>query len=202
MQPTDGAPPMRAEFERQAKHSVFVVVKGYHMGSLWFAEAFSRLRGCALYFEYEHCLRHGAATAASTANSSRPVAAANSPGPVLLPPSATQQFLHRGCACANLATARAPLAHCGGCASGQQCRAAGISFGALGPEYLLHIRGLLQLEPRAAVIVHLRTNHIKHALSFLRTSCRQQPNHATAATAASTTTNVSYRSRCVRHLRR
>ena len=35
----------------------FVVIKGYHMGSLWFEEAFNKLRGVSFFFEYEHCLR-------------------------------------------------------------------------------------------------------------------------------------------------
>ena len=34
-----------------------IVLKGYHVGSKWFAESFNALPGGAFFFEYEHCLR-------------------------------------------------------------------------------------------------------------------------------------------------
>ena len=55
----------------------------------------------------------------------------------------------------------------------------GVSFGALGSPFLAHLRGLLALEPRTRVVLHVRTNHVKHAISFLRTSCPGQLNHFT-----------------------
>ena len=68
------------------------------------------------------------------------------------------------------------------------CRAVGVSFGALGPAYIAHLQSLLTLSrPRAvAVVVHIRTNHVKHALSFLRTSCSGEANHITRSAAALT----------------
>ena len=33
----------------------FVVLKGYHVGSTWFARAFNALPGCSFFFEFEHC---------------------------------------------------------------------------------------------------------------------------------------------------
>jgi hypothetical protein len=39
------------------------------------------------------------------------------------------------------------------------------------------VRSILNLEARLAVVAHVRTNHVKHALSFLRTSCVGEANH-------------------------
>ena len=62
-----------------------VVIKGYHMGSKWFAETMNRVPGAAFFFEYEHCLKrlslnHGV---------SIPVLAEN----------ATLRFLRTSCKC-------------------------------------------------------------------------------------------------------
>eukprot|EP00966_Prymnesium_polylepis_P296975 6860944-Prymnesium_polylepis.1 len=51
----------------------YVVVKGYHMGSKWFAESMNRVAGAAFAFEYEHCLKRvssevGASVPALTRN--------------------------------------------------------------------------------------------------------------------------------------
>jgi len=69
------------------------------------------------------------------------------------------------------------------------CRAVGVSFGALGPVYIAHLQAVLHLEPRVAVVVHVRSNHVKHGLSFLRTSCLGEANHLTAATTSAAPTH-------------
>jgi hypothetical protein len=46
------------------------------------------------------------------------------------------------------------------------------------------LQALIRLEPRVAVVVHVRSNHIKHGLSFLRTSCQGEKNHVVGATSA------------------
>lgn len=60
-----------------------------------------------------------------------------------------------------------------------------MSFGALGHFYLSHLRGVLQLQPAVRVVVHVRSNHVKQALSFLRTTCDGELNHMTQADLAS-----------------
>jgi hypothetical protein len=164
----------------------FVVVKGYHCGSKWFAQAFNALPGGAFFFEYEHCLR-----SIGRAQSSRPkpdaglaVAASH---PELASPHLTLNYLRSGCRCAD---------DCHGCSENstrrprQQlspsarptapCLATGVSFGALGPAYVAHVRTMLHLLPRVTIVAHVRSNHIKHALSFLRTTCGGEVNHLRA----------------------
>lgn len=160
----------------------FIVLKGYHVGSKWFAEAFNALEGCSAYFEFEHCLRQAAKERELNASSI---------GPNIAPPSLTSHYLLRGCGCAagwecceaisnahrDHAHGRSPL-----CAPPSQARSVGVgvSFGALGAAYLAHVRAVVQREPRVAIVAHVRTNHVKHGLSFLRTSCDGELNHATA----------------------
>lgn len=189
--------------------AIFIVAKGYHMGSKWFEETFNRLPGCAFMFEFEHCLRHAGRQTVQQAESGflAPLS-----GSVLAPPNYTLRFLQHGCRCSwscapdetcqgtnhgnrsdsssssgqhahhsMLETAvPAPLAS----THGSHCRAVGVSFGALGPTYISHLQALIRLEPRVAVVVHVRSNHIKHGLSFLRTSCQGEKNHVVGATSA------------------
>ena len=181
--------------------AIFIVAKGYHMGSKWFEETFNRLPGCAFMFEFEHCLRHAGRQTVQQAPLS---------GSVLAPPNYTLRFLQHGCRCSwscapdetcqgtnhgnrsdsssssgqhahhSMLETAVPLAS----THGSHCRAVGVSFGALGPTYISHLQALIRLEPRVAVVVHVRSNHIKHGLSFLRTSCQGEKNHVVGATSA------------------
>jgi len=144
-------------------HPHFVMVKGYHMGSYWLAEAFSKAPGCALYFEYEHCLRRGMPTCCPS-------------------PNLTLGYLQRGCSCS---TARRHVGSdsCSGCSEYPLeggCRATGVQLGALGPVYITHIRQMQVQSPSLQIVFLARSNLVKHAVSFLRTSCGGT-NHLTAA---------------------
>jgi hypothetical protein len=149
----------------------FVVLKGYHMGSKWFAESFNRMPGGTFYFEYEHCLRQ---LGKSQGNAS------------LASVHATTSFFQHACGCSEIA--------CMGCAARkppyggdrrralarhEPCMATGISFGALGAAYMAHLHALRRAHPWLQIVAHIRTNHVKHALSFLRTSCDGELNHMT-----------------------
>ena len=147
-----------------APPSSFIVLKGYHMGSKWFAEIFSALPGGAFHFEYEHCLRKEARE--------RPDAASTH---LVAPASATLSYLRHGCHCASSCLGRCNATENSHIAP---CLATGVSFGALGAAYIAHVRAVLHHEPRVAIVAHVRTNHVKHALSFLRTSCDGEYNHA------------------------
>ena len=46
-----------AMYANGSRAQPFLVIKGYHMGSAWFEEAFNKLSGVSFFFEYEHCLR-------------------------------------------------------------------------------------------------------------------------------------------------
>ena len=59
----------------------------------------------------------------------------------------------------------------------------GFGFGAIGGAHATHLRSLVALEPRLTVLAMVRTNRIKHAVSFLRTSCHGELNHATTSRA-------------------
>lgn len=171
----------------------FVVLKGYHMGSKWFEEAFNQVRGGgAFYFEYEHCLK----------------AIGRDMEGGIAPPAVTLNYLHHGCGCSRScigcnrtvlseyvdqrnstsmaalhrlqrATTMSRERSSHGSALPARCRAAGVSFGAMGPQWMSHYRNVLMLDPRVRVVVHVRSNHVKHALSFLRTGCEGELNHAT-----------------------
>ena len=210
---------------------LFVILKGYHMGSKWFEEAFRKVGGCHFFFEYEHCLKVMARPAeigaahnltlrylqSSCGCSSEvgcqgclpasphlpPLPAPPSPPPV--PPSPPPSLPIRSRAAArtphrkrarDAALARAggepplrTISHklaerklalpASGTRSAGSCRASGISFAALSAQYIQHVQGLLVAAPHISVVVHVRTNHVKHALSFLRHSCPGQANHLT-----------------------
>ena len=214
----------------------FVVLKGYHMGSKWFEEAFNRLEGGgAFYFEYEHCLRqlgrelpsriappavtlnylttacgcsrncggcndgalpelirtdnttHGAHSDGARSEGEAVPAGMHhqhdkrsrssslpSSSPASAPmPAAPSSPPHRGHALLSSAAARHHLA------PPRPCRATGVSFGALSAQWQSHIEGVLHLEPSIRVVVHVRSNHLKHGLSMLRTGCQGEHNHAT-----------------------
>ena len=193
-----------------------IVLKGYHMGSKWFADVFNSATG-SFYFEYEHCLR---TIGRETYNSQ------------YAPPNVTLNYLRHSCGCpsscvgcAALAATPQPTSSADGgdgnaghrarlvktgfgptvpslhaASKGpsggrmtihdgyetsfrppQRCRATGVSFGALGSAYMSHISELIFLEARIAIVVHVRSNHVKHGLSFLRTTCDGELNHATTA---------------------
>ena len=147
----------------------FIVLKGYHMGSKWFSEAFNALPGGAFYFEFEHCLRALGRASDPSSSSAPPIA----------PPAVTLQYLRSGCGCTDNCTAcqninvtvPPPLS------PPQRCLATGVSFGALGGPYVSHVRAVRELDPRVSIVAHVRTNHLKHALSFLRTTCDGEANH-------------------------
>ena len=161
----------------------FLVIKGYHMGSAWFEESFNKLPGCSFFFEYEHCLRDCRAEDSH-----------------LAPATLTASFLRESCgSCSTRSRAtrcRAcdrippPSGATRSCSYAQvnpappvgPCRAAGLSFAATGPVYLQHITELQRLMPRLPVLVHVRSNFVKHSLSYLRQSCPGELNHATRHT--------------------
>ena len=165
----------------------FLVVKGYHMGSAWFEEAFNQLRGASFFFEYEHCLRDLAPA-----------------GSHLAPATLTYSHLQRSCGpCqAKLRTTRcracgrvppptgsklhdewrsgaAPADTEATHSAAGPCVATGVSFAALGALYTQHLLELRRLMPALPVLVHVRSNFVKHALSYLRMACPGEKNHAT-----------------------
>ena len=165
----------------------FLVVKGYHMGSAWFEEAFNKLPGVSFFFEYEHCLRDLAPAGSTLA-------------PVML----TFRHLQQSCgSCADqkrttrcracgvvpppdgsrlqLSTAGSTAHWPAGAAREAPCVATGISFAALGGPYLQHLFALRRLMPTLPVLVHVRSNLVKHALSYLRQACPGEKNHVTKA---------------------
>lgn len=182
----------------------FIVLKGYHVGSKWFAQTFNELPGGAFYFEYEHCLRAigrnpalaeaiGGKPALAEAINASPASSSSQSRAEIASPHVTMNYLRSACGCADdclgcrgdnnrTESARTPLsaaaAHTP--ASSSSCLATGISLGALGPAYLSHVRTVQQHAPRTAIVAHVRTNHLKHALSFLRTTCDGEVNHLRA----------------------
>ena len=169
-----------------ARFPHFVVVKGYHMGSKWFEGAFGAVPGCSFFFEFEHCLRDAKI---------RQLYGPPPPSTDLAPPEATLHYLRSSCGCGvGSAPARPPKEYtrrgnrcAGGCPNASlarpPCRASGVSFGAIGGAHATHLRSLVALEPRLTVLAMVRTNRIKHAVSFLRTSCHGELNHATTSRA-------------------
>ena len=160
------------------------------MGSKWFAESVNALPEAAFMFEFEHCLRSlGRGTADGIAA-----------------PGATLHYLRHACDCpescdascnsssgdegardhhrirAGLSTRSPSLYTINGSRhlAKRRCQSVGISLGALGPAYISHIEALLRLEPQVSIVVHVRSNHVKHALSFIRTSCDGEMNHVTS----------------------
>lgn len=163
----------------------FVVIKGYHMGSAWFEEAFNKLRGVSFFFEYEHCLRDLAPAGSHLASAmltfrhlqqscgsctdQQRTTRCRACGVVPPPIGST---LHRTSAGSNVQwPAAAP--------SEAPCVATGISFAAIGPVYMQHLLALRQLMPTLPVLVHVRSNLVKHALSYLRQACPGEKNHVT-----------------------
>ena len=166
----------------------FVVIKGYHMGSAWFEEAFNKLRGGSFFFEYEHCLRDLAPTGSHLASAmltfrhlqqscgsctdqqrtTRCRACGVVPPPV-------GSALHRTTVGSNVQwPAAAP--------SEAPCLATGVSFAAVGGPYLQHLIDLRKLMPTLPVLVHVRSNLVKHALSYLRQACHRVSERSPAAT--------------------
>ena len=215
----------------------FVVLKGYHMGSKWFEEAFRKVAGCSFYFEYEHCLKQlaPAPQIASIANVTlqylrsscgcpyTPGCLGCSPEPPMQvplpplpvtppmpsPPPRPRRIAHRkrikleatGNASKSARVLRTPgrdalkvheASHKHRLSSSTQhrlpnlggCRASGISLGSLTTQYIGHVQALLAAAPDIQVVVHVRSNHVKHAFSFLRHSCPDQVNHLVKGTEA------------------
>ena len=161
----------------------FVVLKGYHMGSKWFAETMNRVPNAAFSFEYEHCLR----AQSSEHQASISALAENTTLRFLRTSCRCSSFDCRGCSDAetapphirpNAAGMIAPAARQSGRAQLAECHASGISIGASDPITQEHIRTLVHLEPRVNFVVHVRSNHVKQAISFLRVTCSGQKNHA------------------------
>mmetsp|Transcript_36826 Transcript_36826/g.86006 ORF Transcript_36826/g.86006 Transcript_36826/m.86006 type:complete len:361 (-) Transcript_36826:416-1498(-) len=177
------------ELHRRAQGSVpaaFIMLKGYHMGSLWLAQTFNSVPGCALFFEYEHCLRKLSPSRMQAAYLPRNKKASITQ---LASPNLTLRFLRTACACPVAERASAMTAGdsmCSGCSMNEPsganrhrtlCRATGVSLAAMGNRYTQHLHAVRILEPRVRILVQVRTNHVKHALSFLRTNCGD-PNHS------------------------
>ena len=150
-------------------HPHFVMLKGYHVGSKWIAQTFSRVPGCALFFEYEHCLR------------------GLNNGACCEGPELTLEYLANGCACSELSDVIFVTDEhtCRGCPTKvpvqHGCRATGVQMGALGSPYRDHLRKLQAISPSVRFVVLARSNSVKHAVSFLRVSCGGA-NHKDART--------------------
>ena len=172
-----------AVYANGSRAQPFVVIKGYHMGSAWFEEAFNSLRGVSFFFEYEHCLRDLAPA-----------------GSQLASPMLTFRHLQQSC---GSCTDQQRTTRCRACGvvpppvgstlhttagstvqwqavapSEAPCVATGISFAAVGPLYMQHLIALRKLMPTLPVLVHVRSNLVKHALSYLRQAChgsREKP---------------------------
>jgi len=172
-----------AMYANGSRAQPFVVIKGYHMGSAWFEEAFNKLSGVSFFFEYEHCLRDLAPA-----------------GSQLASPMLTFRHLQQSCgscsdqqrttrcrACGVVpppvgstlhTTAGSTVQWQAVAPSEAPCVATGISFAAVGPLYMQHLIALRKLMPTLPVLVHVRSNLVKHALSYLRQAChgsREKP---------------------------
>ena len=178
----------------------FLVIKGYHMGSAWFEEAFNKLRGGSFFFEYEHCLRDLAPTRLLQVEEGqhRQVALASA--------MLTFRHLQQSCgsctnqprttrcrACGVVPPPVGSALHATTAASKVQyplhfksqeapCLATGISFAAVGPAFMEHLIDLRKLMPTLPVLVHVRSNLVKHALSYLRQACHRVSERSPAAT--------------------
>ena len=166
------------------------------MGSKWFEDSFNALPGCGFMFEVEHCLRqigrqrqmklappsvtlnylrYGCIAAHSCVPNGEYNHTRSTRGRTLhmtrksLPDSHAYRSRTHHMA---LNTSEYIAS-----ASSATCHAVGVSFGALGPPYIAHIQELIRLEPRVHLVVHVRTNFVKHAMSYLRTSCDGEVNH-------------------------
>mmetsp|Transcript_28896 Transcript_28896/g.88599 ORF Transcript_28896/g.88599 Transcript_28896/m.88599 type:complete len:271 (-) Transcript_28896:2323-3135(-) len=94
------------------------------------------------------------------------------------PAETTLQYLRRGCACGPakaMQIAAATVARCHGCLNNSLpptgCRAVGMSFVMPGKPIIAHLRQVGELSPELQVVLLLRTNHVKHAVSHFRTAC-------------------------------
>ena len=167
----------------------FVVIKGYHMGSAWFEEAFNKLRGVSFFFEYEHCLRDLAPAGSHLASAMLTFRhLQQSCG------SCTDQQRTTRCrACGVVPPPVGSALHATTAASKVQyplhfksqeapCLATGISFAAVGPAFMEHLIDLRKLMPTLPVLVHVRSNLVKHALSYLRQACHRVSERSPAAT--------------------
>lgn len=213
--------------------ALFIVVKGYHMGSKWFATEFRKAKGCNFHFEYERCLRVRPASRSGQSHRTDQTkaqvlvpgtmvpGAANQtvrylehvcgcrsyisclgcqhwpppspprpsppPMPTILPPPVSlapppRASFHAGRAVSEAGEAgeRALAVADGGAGEAlarERCRASGISIASLSPMWVAHLRAVMRVRPAVRVVVQVRSNHVKHALSLLRTSCEGQPNH-------------------------
>lgn len=166
--------------------ALFVVLKGYHMGSKWFEEAFSSVSLRGFQFEFEHCLRHSLPREA-----------------IRYSANFTLQFLRTSCGCENRKScswcSQPPATLVNSSKSlikrqpelqptpASQCVASGVSFAVISSEYIEHITSLLAMEPAISVVLHVRSNIVKQAVSMLRVHCEGQVNHLSASWANSYT---------------
>lgn len=65
-----------------------------------------------------------------------------------------------------------------------RCIASGVSFGSLGPTYLTYTLKIIHAAPKVKLVTHTRSNHVKHGLSHLRTTCPREKNHLFLDTAS------------------
>ena len=128
--------------------AAFIVLKGKHMGSDWFASQFNQLQGCALAFEFTPKAGwHLGSTNTSTEENS----------------NALLEHL-----------VRHPICHATE-SPAHACRAVGLSAELSDEVITSAMHRAASLAPHIPFVLHVRTNFVKHALSFLRTTC-----HATA----------------------
>ena len=175
-------PPLEAP---HAGPALFVLIKGYNMGSLWLAQAFSAKKGHALAFEYEHCLKA----------SSRKNRAQN--GTIQLDhPNVTIDFMKKVCACGDVKAKTqscriCPLEHA---TDVHTCRASGISIASMGQSFIQHVQQLRGVDPSISLVGLVRTNHVKHAISMLRRLCTKNSsmfnNHKISPTVSNGTMRV------------
>ena len=156
--------------------AAFLVIKGYLIGSTWFTEQFNAIPGLSFFFEFEHCLQQFGANGS------------------LAPAEFTARHLRQTCGAGTCPsrTARGQVIRttqrCALCrrgldaspAAGQSCIANGISFGVPRGALLDHVQLLPSLMPQLRVLAHIRTNHVKHAISFLRAPCPRSRTSAEA----------------------
>lgn len=135
----------------------FLVYKGFRMGSKWFEELMNRVKGVNFKFELHHCFAE-----------EDPEASHNPDNMV----NKTLSYLRSSCNCVK--------AKCFDCVEDNQkypCIASGFSLVNYGRDSVMYVRQLYGAT-NFKLVMHVRTNHVKHAVSFMRTTCAGQHNHA------------------------
>ena len=148
-----------------AEHASFIVLKGKHMGSEWFAAQINQLPGIKFAFE-----------AGGLGLLDNNLSVADSANNIL------SYFLQSSCHDSHGAS-------CEVCA--RECRAVGLSLELTDNKVTSAMLRMTSLMPNIPVVLHVRTNYVKHAMSFLRTTCPGQRNHLFLNASASTKARAS-----------